>query len=193
VLDENAGRALSLMGERSAELMAIFHKYAIEDKDIVAYEISKEAVRERKENVGLKILGYDLTRRMSVTVRKLDRFDALMTELVGLKNVVQVQTVLDTTRRKEIEADLFRQAAQKARESADLLARGFGSEVASVHAISVSPWGFGNMGDEFGLGPGYRGYGAGASGAPGQEKGMNLFVPATIKLQEAVSAIFRLK
>jgi len=191
VFDENPDRALSMIAERSAELMSIFAQYGIANADVVAYEINKETVRQRKDFVDLGILGYELTRRMSLTVRMLDKFDGLMTEIIGLKNVTNVHTIFDTTKRKEIEADLFKQAAQKARDQAELLASGFGSELSSVQAISASQWGFGNMDGEFGMAPTYRGY---AASAPAMAKeSMKVLVPNTIKLQEAVSAIFRLK
>ena len=192
VFDENPDKALSVVAERSAELMSIFAKYSIENTDVVAYDINKETVRQRKDFVALGILGYQLTRPMSVTVRMLSKFDGLMTQIVGVKNVTKVHTVFDTTKRKEIEADLFKQAAQKARDQAELLAKGFGSEISSVHAISASRWGFGGMDSEFGMGPDYGEYAVAASAAV-EEKSMKVFVPNTIKLQKAVSAIFRLK
>ena len=191
VFDANPDKALSTMEERSAELMAIFTKYGIENKDVVAYDINKRTVRQTKDFVALGILGYELTRTISVTVRVLDRFDGLMTDIVSLKNTTGIRTVFDTTKRKEIEVDLFREAAQKAREQADLLAKGFGTEVSSVHAISASQGGFGNIENEFGMGAGFRGYVAQAAGP--LAKTVQVFVPNTIKLQESVSAIFRLK
>ncbi len=193
VFDENPDKALSMIAERSAELMSIFAKYGIDNADVVAYEINKQTVRQTKDFVALGILGYELTRRMSVTVHMLDKFDGLMTEIVGLKNVTNVHTIFDTTKRKEIEADLFKQAAQKARDQAELLANGFGSEISSVQAISGSQGGFGNMDGEFGMGPNYRGYAAAAAPAALQERSMKVLVPNTIKLRETVSAIFRLK
>ncbi len=194
VFDKDPDKALATVAERSAELMAIFKKYGIADEDVEAYEINKETVRERKDYVALGILGYELTRRMSVTLRKLDKFDGLMSAIVGLKNVERVNTVFDTTRRKEIEAELFKKAAQKAREQAELLAKGFGAEISKVQAISVSQGGFGNIGGEFGFGMEgtYRGYAAPAA-APMQEKSVGVFVPNTIKLKTSVSAIFRIK
>jgi len=129
---------------------------------------------------------------MIVTVRTLGKFDALMTQIVDLKNVTKIHTVFDTTKRKEIEAELFREAAQKARAQAELLSNGFGSEIFSVHAIAASQWGFGGLDSEFGVGASYRGYAAPAAAAS-EEKSVKVFVPNTIKLQKAVSAIFRLK
>jgi uncharacterized protein YggE len=193
VFDEDPAKALSLVEERSNELMALFNKYGIDRKDVVAFEINKETVRERKDYVALRILGYELTRRVTVTVRKLDKFDALMTQLIGLRNITNVRTVFDTTQRKDIETDLFRQAAQKARQQAELLAKGFGSEIVSVHAISVSPFGFGVIDEVFGIGSQYGAYSAAAKAESMERKAINVLVPSTIKLQEAVNAIYTLK
>jgi len=41
VFDENPDRALSVITERSAELMSIFEKQGIESADVVAYQINK--------------------------------------------------------------------------------------------------------------------------------------------------------
>jgi len=192
VFDKDPDKALAAVTQRSAELMAIFKKYGIADEDVVAYEINKETVRERKDNVALGILGYELTRRMSVTLRKLDPFGGLMSEIVNLANVEKVKTVFDTARRKEIEAELFKKAAQKAREQAELLARGFGSQITHVQAIAASHVGFGGIGGEFGFEGTYRGYAVAAKAAM-PEQSINVFVPHAIKLKASVSAIFRLK
>jgi len=172
--------------------MAIFTKYSIESEDVVAYDINKRAVRQTKDSVALGILGYELTRTMSATIRVLDRFDGLMTEIVSLKNTTGMRTVFDTTKRKEIELDLFTRAAQKARDQADLLAKGFGTEVSSIYAITASQGGFGNIENEFLGGAGFRGYVASQAAGP-LAKSVQVFVPNTIRLQESMSAIFRLK
>ena len=188
VLDASPDKALSTIEERSAELMAIFTKYGIESKDVVAYDINKRVVRQIKGPDG-----YEMTRTMSITIRALDRFDSLMTEIVSLKNTTGIRTVFDTTKRKEVELDLFTKAAKKARDQADLLAKGFGTEVSSIYAISASQGGFGNIENEFLGGAGFRGYVARAAEAGTLAKSVQVFVPNTIRLQESVSAIFKLK
>lgn len=188
--DEDPDKALSVVQERTAELTTGLSSYHIERKDLVAFEITKETVREMKDYVRLRILGYEVSRRISVTVRYLDKYDAFMTRLLSLRNVAKVRTQCDTTKRKVLEVDLLTKAAQKAREQADLLAKSFGREISAVQAISPDSRGFGNLGAEFGMRGGYYGVEGQVFEAALKEK---IFLPSTIKLQKAVNAIFRLK
>jgi len=190
--DINPDKALSVVEKRSNELVSIFNRFGIEKKDIMAFEVNKETVRQTKDYVKLGILGYEVTRPISLTIRKLDKFDTIMTQLLNLKNITNIHTGFDTSKRKEIEAELMKQAAQKAREQAEFLSKGFGSEISGVHAISVSPEDFGNLGVAFGLG---RGYGAqySLSSRTKMEESVTVFVPNTIKIEKVVNAIFRLK
>ena len=62
-----------------------------------------------------------------------------------------------------------------------------------MHAISVSPGGFGGLEGEFGMGGAvFHGF-ADAAPTAAREKGMNVLVPSTIKLRKAVSAIYKIK
>ncbi len=149
LFDEDPVKALFSMEKRSDELMTLFKKFGIENKDVVAYEINKRTLRQEKDYVELKILGYELTRQVMVTIHHLDKFDALMTQLIELKNVTNIQTGFDTKKRKELEAELIKKSAHKARQQADLLAKGFGTEISSVYAITISPNSFADMSDSF--------------------------------------------
>lgn len=185
--DKDPDRAAATVGERSKDLVSLFEKYNIDKKDIVAYESTKNTVRERKDYVQLNILGYETGRRFSVKIRALDRYGDFIAALLDLKNVTNLQTAFDTSRRRTVEAELVAQACAKAREQADALARGFGTEVTSIFAITTSNLGFIFMSGQFGIGRG-MGIAKGESAAPPA-----IFVPSTIKLQKAVTAIFKLK
>jgi uncharacterized protein len=187
--NENPDIALKIVNERSAEVFELFSKNDIEKKDVIAYEISKDTVRQTKEYVRLGISGYEIKRRISVTIRKLNTFDQLMTHLLNLKNISNIQPQFDTTKRKDIETELTKQAAVKARQEAEILAKGFGSEVLSIYAISTSPSQFGYIEMQFGFGPGHREYAAAAY----KSERVNVYMPNTIKLQQRVNAIFKIK
>jgi uncharacterized protein len=189
--DKDPAKALSVVRERSSQLMAIFNKYGIDKKDVVAFEINKETVRETKNYVALRILGYEITRQINITVRKLDGFDALMTQMMSLRNISHLRTAFDTTQRKDIEAELFGQAAQKAREQAELLAKGFGSEIASVHAISVSP--FPVIEEVFGVGSAYGMHFSTLEEKSVKREAVMVLVPSTVNLLKAVNAIYKLR
>ena len=183
--DEHATIAVEIVRNRSAELIAFFSVQKIKKEDIVAYEIDKRAVRERKDYTELKILGYEVSRRFSVKLRNLSHYEKFVKKLLSLKNVVDIDTEFDRSDRKKIEADLIAEASRNARSQAELMAKGFGLQLGSVFAISQQ--GFQHLGTEF---TAVR-YEYVAEAEP-REKDF-LFVPSTITLENTVTAIFRLK
>ena len=186
--DENPTKALEVLRNRSAELIAFFAEHKIKKEDIVAYEIDKRAVRERKDYNELKILGYEVSRRFSVILRDLSHYEQFVKKLLYLKNVVNINAEFDRTDRKKIEADLIAEASRNAREQAELMAKGFGVKLGSVFAISQR--GFQSLGMEFGV----AGYEPGVAFEKRiMEEKEFLFVPSTINLKNTVTAIFKLK
>jgi uncharacterized protein YggE len=161
----------------------------VDQKDIVAHEIEKDTVREKKEYQELKILGYEVRRSISVTLRDLERFDHLMKFLLSTDNVVGTSADFDRSDREKISRELLAAASKDAREEAERLAAGFGVQVQSVYAISQR--GFSNIGGEFGLDDdAYYRYLPTFMEADG---GKLLFVPATISFNGNVAALFKLK
>ncbi|MFX0201767.1 MAG: SIMPL domain-containing protein [Candidatus Hodarchaeota archaeon] len=185
--NENATNALEVVRNRSAELITFFAEHKIKKEDIVAYEIDKKAVRERKDYKELKILGYEVSRRFSITLRDLSLYEQFIKKLLFLKNVVNINAEFDRTDRKKIEADLIAEASRNAREQAELMAKGFGVQLGSVFAISQR--GFQRLATEFGV----MGYEHGVAYKKRMVAKDFLFAPSTITLQNTVTAIFKLK
>lgn len=178
--------ALEVVEAQSVKLIALFDEMKIAREDIIAYEIDKRAVRERKDYQRLKILGYDFSRPFSVTLRDVSHYEQFVKRLLSLKNVVDISAAFDRTDRKKIEANLVAEASRKAKDSAMLLAKGFGARLGPVFAISQQ--GFKALGVKFGVAGDNR-YSAFRSA---REKEI-LFVPSTITLETTVAAIFRLQ
>ncbi|MDT8391650.1 MAG: SIMPL domain-containing protein [Lentisphaeria bacterium] len=99
----------------------------------------KITVREKKEYQELKILGYEVRRSISVTLRDLERFDTLMKFLLSTDNVIGTSADFDRSDREKIGRELLAAASEDAREEAERLAAGFGVQVQSVYAISEDP------------------------------------------------------
>jgi uncharacterized protein YggE len=189
VFDEVSSNALSHLTRRSAEVLQFIVGQKVDQKDIVAHEIEKDTVREKKEYQELKILGYEVRRSISVTLRDLERFDHLMKFLLSTDNVVGTSADFDRSDREKISRELLAAASKDAREEAERLAAGFGVQVQSVYAISQR--GFSNIGGEFGLDDdAYYRYLPTFMEADG---GKLLFVPATISFNGNVAALFKLK
>ena len=181
--NEVSAAALEVVEEQSVNLIALFDEMKVGREDIIAYEIDKRAVRERKDYQQLNILGYELSRPFSVTLRDVSHYEQFVKKLLSLKNVVDISTTFDRTDRKEIEADLVAEASRKARDSAVLMAKGFGASLGRVFAISQQ--GFAALGMKFGIADDSR-----YSVLRSARKEEILFVPSTITLQTKVTAIF---
>ncbi len=178
-------KATAVVQDRSEQLLTSLSERKIAQRDIVAYEISKDVVREREKEEP-KIVGYEVTRRFSVTLRDLKNCEPLVKALLAMENVIDVSATFDRTDRKKIEAELIAKAGQNAREEAEHMARGLGAQLGPVFAISDR--GFADLAEVIGMRdfnrflPLYRG-----------GESQVLFVPATISLQKDVTAIFKLK
>jgi uncharacterized protein YggE len=187
--DKDPSRATTIVEEGSKGLVLLFARYGIDKKDIVAYQLTRTVVRERKNRTEIGILVYETSRRFSVKLHALDRYNAFMTDLLSFENLTNLHTEFDTSKRQAVERQLVGQASAKAREEAEALAKGFGSQIASVYAISTSRGGFRSMADQFTVG----GEVMAMRGESVMPTTGTLFVPSTIKLEKAVSVIFKIK
>jgi len=186
--DKESERVMAAVEERSEEVVSLLEKYGIKRKDIVSYELRKTTVREQRNYTRLGILGYEVDRRFSITIRELERYGALAEALLNVENLTELNTVFDTTRRKAIEKDLIAQASANAREKADALAKGYGTQIEAVFAITADDTGFRHISGVFGL----RSDSVGRAEAK-LAAGSTLFVPTTIKFGRTATAIYRLE
>ena len=184
--DEDSAKALEAVRNRSAELVAFFEERGIKDEDVVAYEFNKRAVRQRRDNRDLNILGYEVSRKFSVELHNLEGYEPFMKKLLSMENVTGTRTKFDRSDRDKVEEDLVVKACQDARKQASLMANGFGSRLGPVHAISQK--GFGSMEAQFGLPCSFA-----RSESFGVAQRELLFVPATISFSKNITAIFKLE
>lgn len=183
--DSDSSKALQDVYNRCADLINYFSDQKIEKEEIVSYEIDKRAIRETKEFVQLKITGYEVSRRFTVTLRNIGLYEQFIKKIVSMENLVDFSTKFDRTDRKEIEARLLTEASQNAREQAELMAKGFDAQLGPIFAVSQQ--GFSHLAPKFDL----RGVSEGRTSTVTEKE--ILFVPSTITLQNTVSAIFKLK
>lgn len=190
VFNKTSTNAINIITQRSKNVLTFLSDQKTKSEDITAYEIEKDEVRDRKDNQPPEILGYDFRRRISLTIRDLATFDPIVKRLLATDNVVDIGVSFDRTDRQKLQEELLAKAGKDARDQADKLAKSFGAEVESVFAISQR--GFAHLGKEFGLSSEevYYRY-LPTFALPDQDK--LLFVPATIKFNAGVSAIFKLK
>jgi len=188
---ENSNNAIDIVQQRSKELLSFFVEQQVKEEDIIAYELDKNIVRERnKDFQELKILGYEVTRRFSITLHNLQQYEIFAKKLFSLENVENIYTVFERTDEETIKADLLIKAGKDAMQQAERMAKGFDVQVGPVFAISEQ--GFSDIGTQFGLGrEGRTTYSKGEP--PPYEKDEFLFVPSTITFMNSVSVLFKLQ
>lgn len=162
-------------------------------ESLIAGDLSKEAVREKGEDYKqLKILGYDVSREVKVTVSEIQRYTAVARLIMATDNVTRVSTEFDTSKRDEIEATLMATACADAKKKAELLCKGVGTELGDAFAVSDKEFtglpgrfGFGYSGSDFAVGSMLPSLGGDAEEVP-------VFVPAKIEVRGSVSVLYRL-
>ncbi len=65
---ENSSNAVAEVRSRSVDVINFLGKQGFGKGTLVSYEIDKSVVRERENYVELKILGYEATRRLKLTI-----------------------------------------------------------------------------------------------------------------------------
>jgi len=188
---ETSSNAVAKVTARSIEVINFLGKQGFGKGSLVTYELSKNEVRERKEDQELKILGYEATRRFELTFDDLAKYDLVARTLFKTDDVSDISTTFGRKDKKDIEASLLAEACADAKRSATAMAAGFDKTIGAVHCISKQ--GFGNIGVIFGLGAdAFDGSGIMACKA-GPDEDAFLFIPATIKFQNQVSVLFKLE
>jgi uncharacterized protein len=114
--DQESENAVKIIDNRSLDLVAFFNEQKIDKEDITAYAVSKNSVRERKDYLELKILGYNVSRRFEITIHKMDQYEPFVKKLISFNNVVDIRSEFDRSDRKKIESDLIEKASDDANQ-----------------------------------------------------------------------------
>ena len=187
--DANSSVAVETVQNRIGEVLSVFKKYAVPGTSITSHNLVKEVERSSEDRVELEIIGYYVSRRMSVDLDDISQFSDLVADLASLDNVSSINTAFDVSTREDIEANLMSSAGSDARRKAESMARGMDTSLGSIFAISESS--VSSSLALFGMGDGSPYY----AGAPSIRGGYaaTVFVPSTITLRQSVNVIFELK
>jgi uncharacterized protein YggE len=99
----------------------------VSPNDIESFTVYKRILTNENGDKSLAtIRGYDVSRSLKFTARKLDSLPAIEESLVGSANVENITCQFDRTDRAAIEAELLAKAIQSARSQADKLAEPLG-------------------------------------------------------------------
>jgi hypothetical protein len=190
--DENPVKALDIVQNRSMELIDLFKKLEIPTKDIETYEADKRAVRQEKDYVELKILGYEVNQKFSIKLHGLTQYATLMEKLLKFRNINNIDAQFDVSQRKEIETSLMAEACANAKVQAENMAGGIGTKLGSVFAISDH--GFNELEDQFGMSSTReiidRMF---KKSMMAGDSGQIIFIPSAIKIGKKVNVVFKLE
>jgi hypothetical protein len=189
--DENPEKSLDILTKRSIELIGLFKIMAIPTNDIETYEIDKRAVRQEKDYVQLKILGYEVKQKFSIKLHGLSQYSALIEKLLKYRNVTNINVQFEVAQRKALETALTADACANAKMQAENMASGIGTKLGSVYAISDR--GFNSMEDQFGMSNTRDVLDSMFKKSMMASGGEIIFIPATIKIEKRVNAIFKLE
>ncbi len=188
--DKDSARANSQANKAIAEILGILKKYHINIKSLEAGDIEKDTKRARDKNYNnLAILGYQISRSVTLSLDDISKYAKLMNALVSVNNITNFSTLFDSTNRLSIESALISEAGVNAKKRAIQMASSLGTKIHSVYAISQAS----NFADFFAT------FGASSTQSTDylrlrQNYGkVVMFVPETITITESLNVVFRLK
>lgn len=188
--EKESDLALKNVNLASTTIMDVMKKYGVPIGNIEASDIEKSTTRKRDSEYNtLDVLGYEVSRSITVKLENLSKYSELMSDLVAINNVSGARTAFDISNRKEIEADLMQIASKDAREKAEKMAESLGTKIQSVYAISqASDFSeffatFGARSEQIMADIAYR---------DGSYNTV-MFIPKIINVKQGVNVVFRIK
>lgn len=187
--DKSASLAKNKLDESSNQVVNLLTKHKISMEDIISYEISKNAKRSRdKDYNDLAILGYEFTQRFEVTINHLSKYSDITNELLDINYVERIESRFDSTKREEVEIELIKNAAQKAKLKAEQMAIGLNVKLDSVFAFNDTG-SFSSFFATFGIRSEARAYAMQSM----RRNNSNVFVPQYIEIRKSINVIYKLK
>jgi len=188
--DKDSSKALESANMASKSVIDLLKKYDININQLEAGDIQKSTTRQRDSNYkSLEILGYEVSRNITLKLIDLSYYSELMNDLVSINNVSGAQTQFDASNRKEIKLELIQQAGRDAKDNATQMAHALNSKVHSVFSISQ--------------GSNFDGLYASFSAPPNPQHrtlefrrtvaDITMFIPESIEISQHINVVFRLK
>lgn len=191
--DKSSSNASASVENRCAELIdSLNDQYGLTSANITASNLRKYVTRNKNnDNEQLEILGYNVSRDITIEVNKIELFPNIMRMLSSTDLITSIDAGFKRSDKDSIISELTTKACQDAHNNATLLAKSSGGELGSLFAISTE--GLDNlsikfrpylsMGDEI---VAYGGYFRSKGETP-------FFAPDTIKYEAVVATIYKLK
>ena len=183
-----SNKAMEGLNMASSAVIELLKKYKIDVKQLEASDIQKSTKRADDGNYNkTQILGYEISRNMTLKLEDLSYYAELMSELAAIDNLTNMRTHFDVSNRKLIESDLIQEASTNAENKAKRMASSLGSKVHSVYAVSQAS----DFGDFFAT------FGAQTYNAQYLNRTrfspVIMFVPKSINISQHINVVFQLE
>jgi len=189
--NQESSLALKSTNVASDKIIKLLKKYKIDISQLEAGDIQKSAIRQRDDKFNqLNILGYNVSRHLTLNLVNLSKYAELMNDLVSINNVINLNSQFNHSNRDVIESELVILASKKAKDSAKQIANSLDKEIHSVYAVSqISNF------DNF-----LATFGASAYSIEAKHRedySFNeeaaMFIPKAINISQHINVVFRLK
>lgn len=184
--EKESEAAVAIVQQQVTRVLEVLVGYEIPDAAITSFSLRKDVERARQDYRDLEILGYYVSRRITVEVNDLSRFGDLVAALAEIDNVSSLDANFEIKDRVDIEAQLTREAADDAKRKAKNMADGMGVSIGNVYAISETEFRL----DRTIFGLGQRLYADMAVSSPYAD---TVFLPTTINIRQSLSVIFEIE
>ena len=135
--DKVSSSALAKVNDTAHDITEFLISSGISKKHISAYNISKDAKRNRHRESyqDLEILGYQVQQIFKVELLDIDKFEDVVNRLLVTDNLEGLNLSFDTSERQHLEEKLVAKAGKDAKKRAKNLAKGVGVDILSVFAV----------------------------------------------------------
>lgn len=176
------------VNEATNRILKILKEYGASSEAIEATDIKKSTKRKRdSEYNSLDILGYEISRSLTIELKNLSSYSELISDIVSVNNVSGVRANFDVSNRKQIERELIELASEDASSKAEQMARSLGAKIHSVYAISQSS-DFGAFFATFGA----RSEEVMADFSALHRRPIAMFAPKNITIRQGINVVFRI-
>ncbi|WP_394391149.1 SIMPL domain-containing protein [Shewanella woodyi] len=187
--EEKSDLSLEKVSTATESVLKVLQSYGVKSEAIEATDIEKSTKRKRDSDYNrLEILGYEVSRSLTIELRDLSKYSELISDIVAIDNLSSVQTAFDASNRKDIERALVNAASIDAREKAEQMAESLNTEIHSVYAISQDS-DFGSFFATFGA----RSDQMMASLYSSHQAHVAMFVPKNIKIRQGINVVFKIE
>jgi uncharacterized protein len=133
------GKANQEVQAKAKKVFALLKEAKIEDRDVVAQDLSSNAEYERDEvdpKKRGKLTGYVVSRSFNITVRDVTKYGKLGDQIMELGGVELSHISGELSDRDKLGEDLWPKAIENAREKAEKTLKPLGMKIDSVFAVS---------------------------------------------------------